>query len=123
MPTSSSLSRSQLDHLAHLGAQARLAEIQAEVLALESIIGGSTTQPAAAPKPHRRRGRRGKLSAAGRAAIAAAQKARWAKLKAGKSAAKPARKRKGMSAAARKAVSLRMTKYWAARRKAKGKAA
>ena len=34
------------------------------------------------------------------------------------SAAKPARRRRGMSAAARKAVSLRMKKYWAGKRKA-----
>jgi len=33
----------------------------------------------------------------------------------------PRRRRRGMSAAARKAVSLRMKKYWAERRKAKGK--
>jgi hypothetical protein len=33
------------------------------------------------------------------------------------------RRRRGMSAAARKAVSARMKKYWAARRKAKGAAA
>ena len=32
----------------------------------------------------------------------------------------PARRRKGMSAAARKAVSDRMKKYWAERRKGKG---
>ena len=32
-------------------------------------------------------------------------------------------RRRGMSAAARKAVSLRMTRYWAARRKAKAAAA
>jgi hypothetical protein len=35
--------------------------------------------------------------------------------------AAPRRRRKGMSAAARKAVSERMKKYWAARRKAKSK--
>ena len=34
-------------------------------------------------------------------------------------AGKPARRRKGMSATARKAVSDRMKKYWAARRKEK----
>jgi hypothetical protein len=33
---------------------------------------------------------------------------------------RPRRRRRGMSAAARRAVSLRMKKYWAARRKAKG---
>jgi hypothetical protein len=37
--------------------------------------------------------------------------------------AEPRRRRRGMSAAARKAVSARMKKYWAARRKAKGAAA
>ena len=36
-------------------------------------------------------------------------------------AAKPARRRRRMSSAARKAVSERMRKYWAERRKAKGK--
>ena len=36
-------------------------------------------------------------------------------------AAKPARRRRRMSSAARKAVSERMRKYWAERRKGKGK--
>lgn len=36
-------------------------------------------------------------------------------------AAKPGRRRRKMSSAARKAVSERMRKYWAERRKAKGK--
>jgi Micro-tubular organiser Mto1 C-term Mto2-binding region len=36
-------------------------------------------------------------------------------------AAKPGRRRRPMSSAARKAVSVRMRKYWAERRKAKGK--
>ena len=36
---------------------------------------------------------------------------------------RPTRKRRRMSAAARKAVSLRMKKYWAGRRRVKAKAA
>lgn len=36
-------------------------------------------------------------------------------------AAKPGRRRRRMSSAARRAVSVRMRKYWAERRKAKGK--
>ena len=40
---------------------------------------------------------------------------------AGVEVAQPGRRRKKMSSAARKAVSERMRKYWAARRKAKGK--
>ena len=123
MPSSSSLSRTQLDQLAQLGARARLEQLQAEVAALQRILGGkSAGAPAAATKAPGRR-RRGKISAAGRAAISAAQKARWAKIKSSKPAEAPARKRSKMSAAARKAVSLRMKKYWAARRKAKAKAA
>ena len=40
--------------------------------------------------------------------------------KAGSATAATGRKRRGMSAAGRKAVSIRMKKYWADRRKAKG---
>src|SRR5690348_8325287 len=78
-------------------------------------------------QPARRRRRRRHLSAAGRAAIAAGQKARWQKAKAAKNGAqlntpatggtRPPRKRSTMSAAARKTVGERMRKYWAARRK------
>ena len=119
MPTSSYLSRIQLDQLARLGAQARLHELQAEVATLKRLIGGTTagnTKGNTALGPRRRR--RGKISAAGRAAIAAAQKARWAKIKSG-----APRKRRSMSAAQRAAVGRRMKAYWAARRRAKAKAA
>jgi hypothetical protein len=60
-------------------------EIDAEIKRLQeakALIDGSPTRKTAAkssPKPVRR-----KMSAAGRARIAAAQKARWAKAKAGK---------------------------------------
>ena|SRR5579862_3917196 len=123
MPTSSSLSKSQLDQLAQLGARARLEQLQAEVAALKRLLGSGSTSAASSETHAPRRRRRGTISAAGRAAISAAQKARWAKIKSGKPAEAPARKRRGMSAAARRAVGLRMTKYWASRRKAKGKAA
>lgn len=50
---------------------------------LDQIIGGGST-PAEAP---RKRGpKKGGMSAEGRARIAAAQKARWARVKAGKTA-------------------------------------
>jgi hypothetical protein len=58
------------------------------------------------------------LSAEGRRRIAEAQRKRWALLKQ-KKAAGARRKRSRMSAAARRAVSIRMTKYWAERRKTK----
>src|SRR5262249_19217197 len=118
--------------LARAGARVRLEELRAEIAMLERLLrdSGAATRgrrTAASARPRRR----GQLSPAGRAAIAAAQKARWAKVKAAKTAAsgeaptspgKPARprRRRSMSAAARKAVSSRMRKYWAARRKARG---
>ena len=117
MPTSSSLSRRQLDQLARIGAQARLQELQAEVAALKGILGGSAAPSAAPKRQSGRRRRRGQLSAAGRAAISRAQIARWAKTK-GK-AQRTGRKRRGMSTAQKAEVSRRMKKYWAERRKAK----
>ncbi|HJZ72870.1 MAG TPA: hypothetical protein VKE51_14090 [Vicinamibacterales bacterium] len=128
-----SLSTNQMQALARAGARVRLEELRAEIAMLERLLrdSGAATRgrrTAASARPRRR----GQLSPAGRAAIAAAQKARWAKVKAAKTAAasgeaptspgKPARprRRRSMSAAARKAVSSRMRKYWAARRKARG---
>jgi hypothetical protein len=63
------------------------------------------------------------MSAAGRRRIAAAQKKRWAALKAhAKIAAKPAApKKRKMSAAARKRIGEATRKRWAALRKAGGK--
>ena len=80
----------------------------------------SAQAKAAAPKDGRRR----ILSAAARARISAAQRARWAKQKGqspakqSKSTAKKASGRKGMSAAARKRLSALMKARWAARKKA-----
>jgi hypothetical protein len=108
-------------NLARVGAKVRILELENEVTAIRTAFPGlgegeasAGTGPRKATAPRKR----GKLSAAGRRAIAAAQRARWAKIKAEKSGPT---KRKGMSAAARKAVSLRMKKYWAKRRKEKGK--
>ena len=90
----------QLRSLARLGAQARLREIADEVASIHRAFPGLRSSgrapsaqsrpsaeppaPAAAKTPGRRRRRRGKLSAAGRARIIAAQKARWAKVRAEK---------------------------------------
>ena len=65
--------------------------------AISSLEMGSAVSPSI---PHRSPGRRAKTNGAN-----------------------PVRKRTKMSAAARKAVSLRMKKYWAARRRTKTKAA
>ncbi len=84
-----------LKHLAKLGAQARLAQIDMERKAILTAF-----PDLAGPGAARRRGRR-----------APAQKSATP-------AAAP-RRRRTMSAAERKEVSERMTRYWAARRKEK----
>ena len=88
------------------------AEIAEIVKIFPDLEMGSAVSPAVpAQSPIRRR----RMSAAGRRAIAAAQRARWATIK---KAAKPTgRKRKGMSPAARKAASERMKNYWKQKRK------
>jgi hypothetical protein len=59
------------------------------------------------------------MSAAGRAAIRAAQKARWAKIKGTTASAKPAKKaRRKMSAAGRAAMSAAAKARWAKAKKA-----
>jgi len=99
------------------------ANIKEQIIALEgelqSILGGSRhTGNGAAPAPFRMR--RNRMSAAGRARIIAAQKARWAKFKSGRGAkAKPAGTRT-MSAAARAKIAAAAKARWA-RAKAAGK--
>lgn len=83
---------------------------------LNQLFGSPTAQPVAAKTPKKR-----KMSAAGKARIAAAQKARWAKVNAGKSAAKPVKKaRRKMSAAAKAKIGAAAKARWA-KIKAQGK--
>ena len=92
------LTRNELQQLARLGAKARLEEIRQEEAAIRRAFPNL-----AGPV---RRGRQPAAQAAAQPAAAAP--------------ATGTRKRRRMSAAARKAVSDRMRKYWAERRKAKG---
>ncbi|HTT20864.1 MAG TPA: hypothetical protein VMG82_18160 [Candidatus Sulfotelmatobacter sp.] len=63
-------------------------------------------------------GRARGMSAAGRARIAAAQKARWAKIKAPKSASFPGANKRTMSPAARRRIAVAQKARWARWRKA-----
>jgi len=92
------LSADELQRLARLGATARLEQLRAEEAAIRAAF------PDLAG-----RGRR-----SGRAAASEPS--------AGPAASGRRRRRSAMSAAQRKAVSERMRKYWADRRKAKGAA-
>src|ERR1039458_2936764 len=79
-------------------------ELQTE---LNKLVGGSTTLAQTA-RPKRR------MSAAGRANIRAAVKARWAKVKGSKQSTKPAAKKKSkMSAAGRANIIAAQKARWA----------
>jgi anti-sigma-K factor RskA len=98
-----SLTSAQLNHAA---------DIKEKISALEEELASFVGSPAtSAPAPKKK----SKISAAGRGRIAAAQKARWAKVK----GTKPAKKRK-MSAAGRAAIAASAKARWA-KAKAAGK--
>ena len=93
--------------------QSEIERLQAEIKALsdvEKLLGPSAPQARPAP---RRSSRPRKTAAAAAPAPAAAPVA----VAESKSEAKPRRKRRQMSPEEKKAVSERMTAYWAARRK------
>ena len=80
-----SMPADQMQDLARRGAKMRLEELRRETALIESLLRVNSGAPArrsrTGARPPIQRRRRGKLSAAGRAAIVAAQKARWAKIK------------------------------------------
>jgi hypothetical protein len=81
---------------------------------LRALVGGGDTFTTAP-----RHGGRRRMSTAARAKIAAAARARWARIK-GRAGAKAGKKRKGgITAAGRRRLSQLMKARWAARREAK----
>jgi len=105
------------------GFEARKKNIDAQIAELRQTLSGGTVENATTPESPN--GKRRKMSAAGRKAIAEAQRKRWATLEraaqpsAPKAAPKPKRK---LSAAGRKAIIAAMKKRWAAVKAAKAKA-
>ena len=88
---------------------------------LRGLVGG--TGGVAAGRVSRRGGKR-RLSPAARAKIAAAARARWARVRAGRGGAKARggkRRSSGITAAGRRRLSQLMKARWAARRKGKRK--
>ena len=100
------LSRDELRRLARLGAERRLEELRREEAAIR----------AAFPDIGEARGARRRGRPPGRARSAA----QTADAGAGAAASRKRRRRKPMTAAQKRAVSERMKKYWAGRRKANG---
>jgi hypothetical protein len=95
----------------------RAADLKEKIEALNqeftSILDGSVSVSAKAPK------KKGGMSAAGRARVAAAQKARWAKVRAAKPAAKAPARRNKMSPAGRAKIAAAQKARWVKTRKAK----
>jgi hypothetical protein len=105
--------------MTHLSASQlrRAADIKDKIESLQKELSRllGSTDGAAAPRKRR------KMSAAGRRKIAAAARARWAKVKGRKSAAKPVKKaRRKMSAAARAKIATAAKARWK-KAKAQGK--
>jgi hypothetical protein len=96
------LSPSQLRKAASL--KEKIATLEKQLAQLE----GTKVVSAPASKPVKKKGG---MSAAGRARVAAAQKARWAKIKAAK--AKPAAKKKKISAAGIAKIKAAQKARWA----------
>ena len=96
----------------------RAADLQERILSLQNelgkLLGAPSDAAAAAPKRTRRR-----MSAAGRAAIAAAARARWAKVR-GRRGAVAAPKKRKVSAAGRARLAALARARWA-KAKAAGK--
>ena len=101
------LSATQLRHAAAL--KERLETLHKE---LASLWGAPAAPPA--PAATHQKKKKGKMSAAGRANIVAAQKARWAKIKGKQLSVKPVKKAKRkMSAAGRKRLAQLAKARWA----------
>jgi Spy/CpxP family protein refolding chaperone len=78
---------------------------------LSAILSGSPAPPSGGAR---------QVSAATRAKLAAATRARWARIKAGKKTAALKKKKGGLTPAGRRKLSQLMKARWAARRKAAG---
>jgi hypothetical protein len=98
------------------GFESQKRRIDSQIAELRQLLtGGRPESAAASGAPVRRR----KMSAAGRRRIAAAQKARWAKIRGEAEPASspaPARQRRKLSAAGRKAISEATKRRWALKR-------
>jgi hypothetical protein len=96
------------------GFEAQKTKINAQIAELRQTLSGGPAKPAVASQPQKRK--RKKMSTAGRARIAEAQRKRWAASKkaaeppAPEAAPKPKRK---LSAAGRKAIIAATKKRWA----------
>ena len=107
----------EIIHAAIEGFESQKRRIDSQIDELRQLLNGGSAEPGAeSGSPARKR----KISAAGRRRMAAAQKARWAKIRGEveptSSAAPPKPTKRKMSAAGRKAISEATKRRWAAKR-------
>src|SRR5690242_17413795 len=95
------------------GFEAQKTQIDAQIAELRTALIGGSPETVAAPESPKRR--KGKMSAAGRRAIAEAQRKRWAAQKAAESPAPDAapKPKRRLSAAGRKAIIAAAKRRWA----------
>jgi hypothetical protein len=111
-----------------LGSEEQKRRIDVQIADLRAMLSGAPVSAPAEAEAATPTGRpRRKVSAAGRKAMALAQKKRWAAKKAAPEpsakAATPAKKKNGMSPATKAKMIAKLKKYWADKRAAAKKSA
>lgn len=104
-----------------VGFESQKKELDSQIAELRQILNGGTASAVAVPEatPHKRR----KISAAGRKAIAEAQRKRWAASKPQSTASsQPAKPKRKLSKAGKAAIVAALKKRWAAKKAAAAKA-
>ena len=98
-----------------LGFEEQRRNLNVQIAELRAMLSHGSESSTASPKPTGRKKHR--MSAAGRKAIAEAQRKRWAAAKAATTAPKAAKKpRRKLSAAGRAAIVAALKKRWAAKK-------
>jgi len=114
---STKLSR-EIINAAIQGFEVQKQRVDAQIAELCAMLNGGQLQPAAEPQT----GKRHKMSAAGRKAIAETQRRRWATVQAESAPAKQVKTpERRLSAAGRKAIVDALKKRWAAKKAAEAK--
>jgi hypothetical protein len=109
----------EIIHAAIEGFESQKRRIDSQIYELRQLLNGDSAETGteSGTPTHKR-----KISAAGRRRMAAAQKARWAKIRgeaepaSSLAAPKPAKQKRKLSAAGRKAISEATKRRWAAKR-------
>jgi hypothetical protein len=110
----------EIINAAILGFEEQKSRLDVQIAELLAMLPGGAADPTATSEPTKRP--RKKMSAAGRRAIAEAQRKRWAAAK-GESKTKASKPKRKLSEAGRAAIIAATKKRWAAKRAAEGKPA